>query len=73
MRVCEKAAESKVGMLVDAEETWIQDPVDALVMLMMDSFNKERVVIYNTVQHYRHDRLRFLKDCIDAAKRGALH
>jgi proline dehydrogenase len=68
MRVCEKAAESKVGMLVDAEETWIQDPVDALVMLMMDSFNKERVVIYNTVQHYRHDRLRFLKDCIDAAK-----
>ncbi len=68
MRVCEKAAESNIGMLVDAEETWIQDPVDALVMLMMDSFNKERVVIYNTVQHYRHDRLQFLKDCIDAAK-----
>ena len=68
MRVCEKAAESSVGMLVDAEETWIQDPVDALVMLMMDSFNKERVVIYNTVQHYRHDRLQFLKDCIDAGK-----
>ena len=68
MRVCEKAAEKNIGMLVDAEETWIQDPVDALVMLMMDSFNKERVVIYNTVQHYRHDRLSFLKDCIDAAK-----
>lgn len=68
MRVCEKAAECGVGMLVDAEESWIQDPVDALVMLMMDSFNKQRVVIYNTVQHYRHDRLQFLKDCIDAAK-----
>ncbi len=68
MRICEKAAESNIGMLVDAEETWIQGPVDALVMLMMDSFNKDRVVIYNTVQHYRHDRLQFLKDCIDAAK-----
>ncbi len=68
MRVCEKAIEKKVGMLVDAEETWIQDPVDALVMLMMDAFNKERVVIYNTVQHYRHDRLKFLQDCIEAAQ-----
>lgn len=68
MRVCEKAVEKKIGMLIDAEETWIQDPVDALVMLMMDSFNKERIVIYNTVQHYRHGRLSFLKDCIDAAK-----
>ncbi|MCH5597271.1 proline dehydrogenase family protein [Niabella ginsengisoli] len=68
MRVCEKAAEKNIGMLVDAEETWIQDPVDALVMLMMDSFNKENPIIYNTIQHYRHDRLMFLKDCIDAAK-----
>src|SRR5690606_37624759 len=31
MRVCEKAAENNIGMLVDAEDTWIQDPVDALV------------------------------------------
>ncbi|MFT4092255.1 MAG: proline dehydrogenase family protein [Niabella sp.] len=68
MRVCETAAEKNIGMLVDAEETWIQDPVDALVMLMMDSFNKEKVVIYNTIQHYRHDRLQFLKDAVDAAK-----
>lgn len=67
MRVCEKAAERNIGMLVDAEETWIQDPVDALVMLMMDSFNKKKAIIYNTVQHYRQDRLQFLKDCIDAA------
>ncbi|HOZ85483.1 MAG TPA: proline dehydrogenase family protein [Niabella sp.] len=73
MRVCEKAAEKNVGMLVDAEETWIQDPVDALIMLMMDSFNKEKLIIYNTVQHYRQDRLQFLKDSIDAAKeRGFL-
>ena len=67
MRVCETGAEKKVGVLIDAEETWIQDPVDALTILMMDTFNKERAVVYNTLQHYRHDRLQFLKDSFEAA------
>ena len=67
MRICETAAEKKVGVLVDAEETWIQDPVDALTILMMDTFNKNRCVVYNTIQHYRHDRLLFLKNSYDAA------
>lgn len=68
LRICEKAAEKNVGVLVDAEETWIQDPVDALTILMSDSFNKEKPVVYNTVQLYRHDRLQFLKDCYEAAE-----
>jgi proline dehydrogenase len=67
MRICETAAEKKIGVFVDAEETWIQDPVDALTILMMDSFNKQRIVVYNTIQHYRHDRLQFLKDSYEAA------
>lgn len=67
MRVCEAAAEKKRGVLIDAEETWIQEPVDALTLLMMDTFNKQRPVIYNTTQHYRTDRLQFLKDCYDAS------
>ncbi len=66
--ICEKAAEKKVSVLVDAEETWIQDPVDALTILMMDAFNKEKVIVYNTVQLYRHDRLKFLKDSWEAAE-----
>ena len=68
MQICETAADKKIGVLVDAEETWIQDPVDALTILMMDTFNKERVVVYNTIQHYRHDRLQFLKDSYTAAE-----
>jgi proline dehydrogenase len=68
MQICEAAAEKKVGVLVDAEETWIQDPVDALTILMMDTFNKDRAVVYNTIQHYRHDRLQFLKDSFAAAQ-----
>jgi len=67
MRICETAADKKLGVLVDAEESWIQDPVDALTILMMDTFNKERVAVYNTIQHYRHDRLQFLKDSYAAA------
>ena len=68
LRVCEAASEKRIGVLIDAEETWIQDPVDALTILMMDTFNKRRRVVYNTIQLYRKDRLQFLKDCYAAAK-----
>lgn len=67
MRICETGANQKTGVLVDAEDTWIQDPVDALTILMMDTFNKDRCVVYNTTQHYRLDRLQFLKDSYTAA------
>lgn len=67
MRICEAASEKKVGVLVDAEETWVQDPVDALTILMMDTFNKKHAVVYNTLQLYRHDRLKFLKASCEAA------
>ena len=67
MSICEVAAEKNIGVLIDAEETWIQDPVDALTILMMDTFNKTKPVVYNTLQHYRHDRLKFLKDSYEAA------
>ena len=67
MKICECANEKKVGVLVDAEETWIQDPVDALTILMMDTFNKQNAVVYNTLQLYRHDRLQFLKASYEAA------
>lgn len=67
MQVCEAAVEKNIGVLIDAEDSWIQDPIDALIILMMDSFNKNRPVIYNTTQHYRTDRLQFLKDCYEAS------
>jgi proline dehydrogenase len=66
-RICQEASMKKIGVLVDAEETWIQDPVDVLTILMMEQFNKGRVVVYNTIQLYRADRLAFLKDSFEAA------
>ncbi|MFN4974362.1 MAG: proline dehydrogenase family protein [Bacteroidota bacterium] len=59
--ICELAAEKQIGVLIDAEESWIQDPVDRLCIEMMQVFNKTAPVVYNTVQLYRHDRLAFLK------------
>ena len=59
-RICEVAAQKKVGVLIDAEESWIQDPVDRLTMELMEKFNKESAIVYNTIQLYRHDRLHFL-------------
>lgn len=67
LEVCETAVKKNVGVFIDAEDTWIQDPVDALTMLMMDTFNKDKCIVYNTTQHYRLDRLQFLLDSYQAA------
>ncbi len=66
--ICEAAAEKNIGVLIDAEESWIQDPVDRLTMEMMEVFNKEKVIVYNTIQLYRHDRFHFLKMSHQIAK-----
>ncbi len=59
--ICDVANEKGIGILIDAEETWIQDPIDRLAIELMGVYNKEKVVVYNTYQLYRHDRLHFLK------------
>ena len=50
MHICETALAKKIGVLIDAEETWIQDPVDALAVLMMFVFNNfmkvTNIIIY---------------------------
>jgi len=66
--ICQVAAASGVGFLVDAEESWIQDGIDALTMLLMDHYNKEKVIVYNTIQLYRHDRLKFFIQSHEAAR-----
>jgi len=66
--ICEIAAEKNIGVLIDAEESWIQDPIDRLCMEMMEVFNKEKVIVYNTIQLYRHDRLHFLQLSYKIAK-----
>lgn len=68
VRICAAAAEKNIGVLIDAEETWIQDPVDALTMQMMERFNRGSAIVFNTVQLYRHDRLAFLQASAEQAQ-----
>lgn len=67
-KICAAAATTNVGVLIDAEESWIQDPVDAVTIQMMQEFNKQRPVVYNTAQLYRNDRFQFIKDSSKYAK-----
>ena len=66
--ICHKAAEKNVKVLIDAEESWIQDPIDTVTDNMMALYNKETVIVYNTFQLYLHSRLPFLKKSLEKAK-----
>lgn len=61
-KVCEAAYQNDVRLLADAEESWMQDAADVLIEEMMFKYNREKAVIYNTLQCYRWDRLQYLKD-----------
>lgn len=59
--VCKKAHENDIALLVDGEESWMQDAADNLVEKMMRNYNREKPIVYNTLQMYRWDRLDYLK------------
>jgi len=67
-RICKKAFESSQPIFIDAEETWIQDTIDRITHEMMEKYNKEKTIVFNTLQMYRHDRLAFLEKSISDAK-----
>lgn len=52
-RICQRGHEMKVRVLIDAEETWIQDIIDELADEMMEKYNMEEAIVYNTIQMYR--------------------
>ncbi len=68
--ICLEAFKVGIPVMIDAEESWIQEPMDRLVEQMMQKYNKEKAIVYNTYQFYRHDRLQYLKDGILDAKRN---
>jgi hypothetical protein len=56
--------------MIDAEESWIQDAIDAAANQMMAQFNLGKVVVYNTIQLYRRDRLSYLTDTLEQAEQS---
>jgi len=60
-KVCKKVSETGVSLLIDAEESWMQGAADDLALEMMKKYNKERVVVFSTLQCYRWDRGAYLE------------
>lgn len=59
--ICALAHDTDTPLFIDAEDSWIQDAIDQLTDEMMEKYNKEKAIVYNTLQMYRHDRLEYLK------------
>lgn len=66
--ICKTAFEKDVALLIDGEESWMQDAADDLVTDMMRKYNKEKAIVFNTLQLYRWDRLDYLKQLQHQAK-----
>lgn len=68
--ICKAAYEADVPVFIDAEDSWFQDAIDRMANAMMAQYNKEKAIVYNTLQMYRHDRLAFLKKTYQEAEVG---
>ncbi len=68
--LCKAAYEADIPILVDAEDSWFQNIFDVVVTEMMEKYNKEKAIVFNTYQMYRWDRLDILKQAHKAASEG---
>ena len=71
--VCKTSFENDIIILVDAEESWMQDAADDLTEQMMLKYNKEKAIVFNTLQMYRWDRLDYLKAIHKRAQEEGFH
>ncbi len=71
--ICTEAHAADKPIFFDAEESWIQPAIDDLCNENKMLFNKEKAIIYNTYQLYRHDRFIYLEECIKHAKENNYH
>ncbi len=67
-KVCEKAFSENVKILIDAEEVDVQKAIDDLAIVMMRKFNKSNPIVFNTVQLYRKDRLKYMRELLKNKK-----
>ncbi|WP_297335609.1 proline dehydrogenase family protein [Algoriphagus sp.] len=72
-RLCKAAHDLGLKILVDAEDSWYQNTIDDLAYEMMEKYNRERCVVYNTYQMYRHDSLERLKKAHQVAVEKGYH
>jgi len=67
--LCQTAVDYDTKLLFDAEESWMQKAADDLIEEMMKIYNKDKAIVFNTIQCYRWDRLAYVKDIHKRAKK----
>ena len=71
--ICKTAHDKDVALLIDAEESWMQDAADDIVEEMMRKYNTKKVIVFNTLQMYRWDRMDYLKRLHQRAKTNGFY
>ena len=66
--ICKLAHDKNVAVFIDAEESWIQNAIDAISEKMMEQYNTKKALIFNTIQLYRNDRIDYLNSLLERAK-----
>ena len=67
--VCKLCHENNIKVMVDAEESWMQDAADHLTEEMMEKYNKETPIVWNTIQMYRTFRLEYMEGHLQRARK----
>ena len=68
--IYKRGYELGVPVMVDAEHSWIQPVLDDMVMKLMARYNKEKAIVQNTYQMYRHDAFDRMKKHHEMALQG---
>lgn len=71
--ICSYGKSRNVPVMIDSEESWIQDVVDGMVEELMFRYNRGAPVVFNTLQMYRHDRLEYLQHFIERARKNGVY
>ena len=66
--LCKAASKCNVKILIDAEESWIQDAIDMVALDLMEIYNKKVHTIFLTHQCYRTGTLSKIKENFKRAK-----
>lgn len=71
--ICKLSHDTGTPVFIDAEDSWVQQAIDDLAESMMVKYNKEKAIVFNTIQLYRHDRLQYMKDATGRGRKNGYY
>jgi proline dehydrogenase len=71
--ICKEAFQKNIKILIDGEESWIQETIDSIAYQMMIKYNKERAIVFNTYQMYLKNSLSNLRAALTLCVRNNIY